>query len=57
VAGVVDGNSEGSEFVLTITNFDGRFSNLWVLDTACTFICPLKGIGLLPLSQSMVVQS
>jgi hypothetical protein len=42
VAGVVDGNSEGSEFVLAITNFDGRFSNLWVLDTACTFHMSLK---------------
>ncbi len=37
VAGVVEGNSEGLEFVLVVTDFDGRFSNQWVLDTACTF--------------------
>jgi len=37
VAGVVEGNSESSEFVLAVTGSDGRFKDQWVLDTACTF--------------------
>jgi hypothetical protein len=55
VTGVVEGNFEDSGFVLVVTGSNGRFSDQWVLDTACTFICPLKRIGLLPMSQPMVV--
>jgi hypothetical protein len=37
VAVVVKGNYEDLGFVLAITGFDSRFSDQWVLDTACTF--------------------
>jgi len=37
MTGIVEGNYEDSGFVLAITGFDGRFSDQWVLDTACTF--------------------
>jgi hypothetical protein len=37
VAGVVEGNSEVSGFVLAVTDSDSHFSDQWVLDTACTF--------------------
>jgi hypothetical protein len=37
VAGVVEENFESSEFVLAVTVYDGRFSNMWVLDNACIF--------------------
>jgi len=36
VVGVVEENSEGSKFVLGVTVYDGRFSDNWVLDNACT---------------------
>jgi hypothetical protein len=37
VVGVVEGNSEGLEFLLAVTGSDGCFSDYWVLDTTCTF--------------------
>lgn len=37
VAGVVEGNSEDSGFVLAVIDSNSSFSNQWVLDTACTF--------------------
>jgi hypothetical protein len=36
VAYVVEGNSKNSELVLSVTIYDGRFHDKWVLDTACT---------------------
>jgi hypothetical protein len=58
VVGVVEKKSEGSELVIAITISDGRLNDKWVLDNDCTFyISPKKGIGLLPMSQLIVVQS
>lgn len=43
VAGVVEENSDGSEIVLAVSLSDGRFSDKWVLDSACTFhMCPKR---------------
>jgi hypothetical protein len=36
VAGVVEENSEDEDFVLAVTDSDGRLNDKWVLDTACT---------------------
>jgi hypothetical protein len=36
VAGVVEENYEDEEFVIAITDSDGRLNDQWVLDTACT---------------------
>jgi hypothetical protein len=36
MAGVVEENSEDEDFVLAVTDSDGRLIDKWVLDTACT---------------------
>jgi hypothetical protein len=55
LTGIVKEKSKGLELVLAITFYDGRFNGTWILDIALHFICPLKRIGLLPMSQLMVV--
>jgi hypothetical protein len=57
VAGVVEGNSEDLGFVLAIAGSDDRLAISGSLILLVLFICHLKGIDLLPMSQSMVVQS
>jgi hypothetical protein len=55
VASVVEGNSKGSDLILAVTISDDHSNDKWVFNTTCTFHMSLKGIGLLPMIQSMVV--